>query len=225
MTALRKTEPGQADVAAGGPTAGTEGPVELKDRPVQLRGSPIAKAMLRMAGWRLDFEGLPGLQGVLAVYPHTSNWDFPVGLTAKWAMGLPAAFWGKDTLFKVPLFGRWMRWLGGVPVDRNNPRGIVGDMVQRMQAAREARQFLWLALAPEGTRSLGPGWRSGFYRVAVQAGVPVAVVHLDYGRKRIWVNTFLQLSGNAEADMAAIAAELDGVRGLRAEQAAPIRLV
>ena len=225
MTALRKTEPGQADVAAGGPTAGTDGPVELKDRPVQLRGSPIAKAMLRMAGWRLDFEGLPGLQGVLAVYPHTSNWDFPVGLTAKWAMGLPAAFWGKDTLFKVPLFGRWMRWLGGVPVDRNNPRGIVGDMVHRMQAAREARQFLWLALAPEGTRSLGPGWRSGFYRVAVQAGVPVAVVHLDYGRKRIWVNTFLQLSGNAEADMAAIAAELDGVRGLRAEQAAPIRLV
>lgn len=219
MTALRKPE-GESPAPVA-PVA----PFELTDRPVQLRGSRLAQAVLRLAGWQLDFQGLPGLQGVLAVYPHTSNWDFPVGITAKWAMGLPAAFWGKDTLFKVPLFGRWMRWLGGVPVDRRNPRGIVGDMVQRMQAARESGQFLWLALAPEGTRSLGPGWRSGFYRVAVQAGVPVAVVQLDYGRKRIGVNTFLQLSGDAEADMAAIAARMEGVRGLRDENAAPIRLV
>ena len=199
-------------------------PVELTERPVQLRGSRLARAVLRLLGWQLLWDGLPTRQGVLAVYPHTSNWDFPVGLLAKWALGLHVTFWGKDTLFKPPLFGRWMRWLGGVPVDRTNPKGIVPDMVSRMRAARESGDFLWLALAPEGTRSAGAGWRSGFYRVAVEAGVPVALVHLDFGRKRVGVHSALQLGGNAETDMAEIARRFDGVRGRRPELAAPIKL-
>ncbi len=199
-------------------------PVEITDRPVQLRGSRLARALLRLFGWQLLWDGLPARQGVIVVYPHTSNWDFPVGLLAKWALGLQVTFWGKDTLFKPPLFGRWMRWLGGVPVDRRNPRGIVADMVSRMRAARERDDFLWLVLAPEGTRSAGPGWRSGFYRVAVEAGVPLALVHLDFGRRRVGVHSVLQLGGNAESDMAEIARRFEGVRGRRPDQAAPIRL-
>lgn len=200
-------------------------PEELTDRSIQLRGSRIALALLRLGGWTLDFDGLPARQGVLAVYPHTSNWDFPVGILAKWAMGLEATFWGKDSLFKVPLFGRWLRWLGGVPVDRSASRGMVGAMVQRMERARERGDFLWLALAPEGTRSHGPGWRSGFYKVAVGADVPVALVHLDFGRRRVGVHSVIRLSGDPEADMAEIERRLGSARGCRPGNAAPIRLV
>lgn len=199
-------------------------PEELTARPVQLRGSRAARALLRLMGWQLDFDGLPGLQGVLIVYPHTSNWDFPVGILAKWALGLRVSFWGKASLFKLPLFGPWLRWVGGVPVDRSGPRGMVGDMVARMLSAREEGRFLWLALAPEGTRSWAPGWKSGFYQVATGADVPLGLVHLDWGRRRAGVHSFVQLSGQPEADMAEIERRLGPARGCRPHLAAPIRL-
>lgn len=199
-------------------------PQVLAERPVQLKGSRLARSILQWLGWRLDFDGLPALQGVIAVYPHTSNWDFPLGLLAKWAFGVHVIFWSKASLFKVPVFGAWMRWLGGVPVDRTTPRGVVGDMVARMQAARAQGQFLWLALAPEGTRSKVPGWRSGFYNVAVGAGVPVALAHFDFAGKRVGISTCLQLSGDREADLAAIAKHVGWAKGYRPELASPIRL-
>lgn len=90
--------------------------VEIAERPVRLRGSRLARWALGLLGWRVQFDGLPAAQGVAVVYPHTSNWGFPVGLLAKWAIGLPVTFWAKDTLFAVPLFGRWLRSLAGVPV-------------------------------------------------------------------------------------------------------------
>lgn len=200
------------------------GPVVLSARPVQLRGSRIARAALRLAGWQLDFDGLPACQGVIAVYPHTSNWDFLLGVFAKWAIGIPVAFWGKDSLFRMPLFGAWLRWLGGVPVDRTSSRGVVGDMVERMAAARAHDDFLWLALAPEGTRSRVAGWRSGFYHVAVGADVPLGLAHFDYASKRVGVSTFLRLSGDREADLAAIERHVGWAKGYRPELAAPIKL-
>jgi hypothetical protein len=200
------------------------GPRVLAERPVQLKGSWLARRILEWMGWQVDFAGLPALQGVIAVYPHTSNWDFPLGLLAKWALGLKIVFWGKASLFKPPIFGAWMRWLGGVPVDRSTPKGVVGDMVQRMQTARERGEMLWLVLAPEGTRSLVPGWRSGFYNVCVGAGVPVALAHFDFASKRIGISTCLQLSGEREADMAEIAKHIGWAKGYRPELAAPITL-
>ena len=104
--------------------------------PVQFQGSAVARWLLRRMGWRVDFQGLPGLQGVLAVYPHTSNWDFVVLLIVKWAIGIPVRFWGKDSLFRFPVFGHWMRYLGGVPVERTSAKGVVGDTVAHIQAAR-----------------------------------------------------------------------------------------
>ena len=199
-------------------------PTELTGRGVQLQGSRLARACLAAAGWRLDFDGLPARQGVVIVYPHTSNWDFIVGILAKWAMGLPATFWGKDSLFQVPLFGRWLRWLGGVPVERGTRRGMVGAMVERFSQARERDDFLWLALAPEGTRSWAPRWRSGFYQVATAADVPLALAHLDYGRRRVGIHSCLRLSGDVQADMAEIASRLGAAKGHRPEQAAPVTL-
>ncbi len=198
--------------------------LELAQRPVQLQGSALARWLLGRAGWRVEFDGLPSRQGVVIVYPHTSNWDFPIGLLAKWALGFPLSFWGKDSLFKLPPFGRWMRWIGGVPVDRKNPRGVVGQMVERMQAAKAGDEFCWLALAPEGTRSHAPHWRSGFYRVALQAGVPLGLAYFDYPQRVVSARRFMRLSGDVDADMAAIAAYLGHRRGRKPHLAAPVRL-
>lgn len=178
--------------------------------------------MLRAAGWRICFQGLPARQGVAIVYPHTSNWDFVIGVLAKWAIGVPVTFWGKDTLFRIPLFGRWMRHIGGRPVDRASPRGIVGQMKLEVKAAKAADQFMWLALAPEGTRRYRDSWRSGFYHVALEAGVPLALVYLDFAERVVGVDKFIMLSGDPRADMQTIADYLGHRVGKRPSQAAPV---
>ena len=188
------------------------------------RGSALARRILSLIGWQLHFEGLPALQGVIVVYPHTSNWDFPVGVLAKWAMGIEAKFWGKHTLFRIPLFGAWLRWLGGVPVDRAAARGVVEQMVDLFERKRQAGEYFWLALTPEGTRSWRPAWRSGFYRVTLGAQVPILLASLDYGRKQVRVIDVIELSGQVDEDMQRIAQAFEGCTGRRPDLAAPIRL-
>ncbi|MBA4178515.1 MAG: hypothetical protein C0505_18440 [Leptothrix sp. (in: Bacteria)] len=197
-------------------------PELLTQRPVQLRGSSLARGLLRLAGWQLLFDGLPTAQGVIVAYPHTSNWDFVVGMLAKWAIGIPATFWGKDSLFRIPLFGCWLRWLGGVPVARHTRQGHVGQMSEALRAAREQGRFMWLALAPEGTRGRTAGWRTGFHRVASGADVPVALVVLDYAQRRVGFDSFWRLSGGIDADFAAFAQRLGACRGRRPGFAAPV---
>ncbi|MFN3571688.1 MAG: 1-acyl-sn-glycerol-3-phosphate acyltransferase [Polaromonas sp.] len=192
---------------------------------MQFRGSALARWLLRLLGWRVDFQGLPTQQGVIVVYPHTSNWDFPIAILLKWAVGIPVMFWGKDTLFRIPLFGAWMGWLGGVPVRRASPQGVVGQMTALMKQKKALGQYFWLALSPEGTRRLTGGWRSGFYRLALDAGVPVGLAGLDYSRKRLVFRDFLRLSGNEALDLERMAQALQDVRGLRADAAAPVRLI
>lgn len=189
---------------------------------MQLHGSAVARTLLRLAGWRVLFDGLPAQQGVVLVYPHTSNWDFVVGMLTKWAIGIPASFWAKESLFRLPLLGRWLRWLGGLPVGRHTPGGAVGQMMTDMAIAAREGRFMWLALAPEGTRRLGVGWRTGFYRVAMAAGAPVALVRLDYGRRVVGFDSFWRLSGDIEADFADFATHLAGVRGCRHGAASPV---
>ena len=209
----------------GSPKLGEDGPVDLTARPVRFHGSRLARALLRGAGWTVRFDGLPSRQGVIVAYPHTSNWDFVVGVLAKWAIGIDIRFWGKDSLFRWPVFGRWLRRIGGVPVDRSSPRGVVSDMVLQIEAAREAGETFWLALAPEGTRKLTEGWRSGFYRVARDAAVPLGIAFFDFERKRVVIESFLMLTGDPARDMPAIAARLTEAHGCRPDQASPIRLL
>jgi 1-acyl-sn-glycerol-3-phosphate acyltransferase len=192
-------------------------------QPVRFRGSRLARAVLRLGGWRVIEAGFPARQGVAIVYPHTSNWDFVVGLLAKWAIGIPVRFWGKDTLFEVPLFGRWLRWLGGLPIERRSPRGAVGAMVQTMREAAARDELLWLALSPEGTRRHTAGWRSGFYQVALGAQVPLGLVALDYSRKQVRVTEFLRLSGDPARDYALIAQGFGAAQGLKPAQASLVQ--
>jgi 1-acyl-sn-glycerol-3-phosphate acyltransferase len=152
------------------------GPAVPQSRRPWLRA--IGWWLLQRAGWR--FEGqMPDVpKFVVIVAPHTSNWDFPIGLAAKWALGFDAHWWGKDSLFRGPL-GWFMRANGGIPVDRRNKSNVVDRTVE---AFRSNDRFA-LALSPEGTRKKVDAWRTGFWHVAKGAEVPICCVALDWGRK------------------------------------------
>lgn len=187
------------------------------------KGSALARWLLGVFGWKVYFNGLPALQGVIVIYPHTSNWDFIVLILAKWSVGLHLSFWGKDSLFNIPLFGQWLRWIGGVPVFRQAPQGVVGQVVNNMTQAQAKQAFFWLGLSPEGTRKWTPGWRSGFYRTALSAKVPLGFVSLDYKRRVVDATQFFELSGDEQADFARIRQVFAEVRGLHPALAAPIQ--
>ncbi len=193
---------------------------------VPLRGGAWARAVLRLFGWRVMCPGMPARQGVMIAWPHTSTWDFPVAMLARVAVGLPLTWWAKESLFRWPLFGAWIRLLGARPVARDRgPQGMVGLMVAELQGAKAEDRFLWMGLSPEGTRTLTEGWRSGFYRIALQADVPVALALLDFGRREVRLEHAWRLSGDPQADLAAIAAVCEGTRGCKHHKAAPVRLL
>ena len=191
--------------------------------PVQFKGNRLAAWLVKLMGWRISFNGLPSLQGVIIGYPHTSNWDFVVVMPVKWAVGLPVQFFAKDSLFRIPVFGRWLKSLGGMAIDRSSSRGVVGEMVNTLQQHKKDDRFFWVGLSPEGTRKRTQGWKSGFYQLALQANVPLGFLVIDYGKKTISIDTFMRLSGNPEADYQRFAQVYEGVTGCHAQQASPIQ--
>jgi hypothetical protein len=185
--------------------------------------SRVAAWGLRLAGWRVEVADPLPEQCVIVMYPHTSNWDFPVGLFAKWAVGLSfkrerMCFAGKESLFKGPWAG-FFRAVGGFPVNREGASGFAAQMTARF--AREPR--MRFVIAPEGTRSYSPHVRSSFYHVAVAAKVPIILGGFDFPKKRVFVNAIFTPSGTLDVDLAAIAdfyAAL-GNQGAKPAQAAP----
>jgi 1-acyl-sn-glycerol-3-phosphate acyltransferase len=174
--------------------------------------------VLALFGWRVNFAPLPGPRGVVVVYPHTSNWDFMVGLFAKWAIGIRFRWLGKEALFKSVL-GPFFRACGGEPIERDASTGAIKRLAERINAA----DFYWLALAPEGTRKYSDSWRSGFYHIALTAQVPLGIACFDYGIKEIRVVDYLVLTGDVESDLARIRSAYASCKGLRPQCAAPIR--
>ena len=170
----------------------------------------LGRALLALAGWRVEGE-LPDRRKLVAIVaPHTSNWDFVVGILVVFALGLRVRFLGKHTLFRPPL-GWLMRWLGGTPVVRDTPQGAVNDAADMI--AREERVLL--GIAPEGTRTRGKPWRSGFYNIALAARVPILPAAFDYPAKALRLFPPLEPSGDYAADLARLQALYADVRGLR----------
>lgn len=178
----------------------------------------IARGILRLFGWQVERE-LPAAPKYVAIgYPHTSNWDFPVGILTMWALGIRGRWVGKHTLFRWP-FGWVMRALGGLPLDRERTR----DFVQQSVEAFARREELILVLAPEGTRSQTEGWRTGFYYIALGAAVPIALGYLDFGRRRAGIGAVLVPSGDLEADFERLRAFYRNRSGRRPERQSEIR--
>jgi 1-acyl-sn-glycerol-3-phosphate acyltransferase len=176
-------------------------------------------AILRLFGWRGVVTPLPAPKGIIVVYPHTSNWDFMVGVFYKVGTGLPARWVGKHTLFRWPL-RRLLLCLGGIPIRRDQRSGLVDGMLAEF--ARHER--MWLAVTPEGTRSRTEYWKSGFYRIALQGNLPVALGYIDYATHTVGIDTYLTLTGDVAADFERIRAFYKDKRGRRPENAGEIRL-
>jgi 1-acyl-sn-glycerol-3-phosphate acyltransferase len=164
------------------------------------RGNALSKAgarvLLTLFGWRVvgEFPDRPKMVAIVA--PHTSNWDFVVGILVVFALGLAVRFLGKDTLFRPPL-GWLMRWLGGTPVARATPQGAVGDAAQMIGRAER----VLLGIAPEGTRTSGKPWRSGFYNIALAAKVPILPAAFDYPGKALVLFPLFEPTGDYAADL------------------------
>lgn len=159
--------------------------------------------MLSLAGWRIEGELPDSAKIMLIVVPHTSNWDFPVGLMAKFALRLECRFIAKHSLFWWP-FGAFLRSIGGIAVDRTAAADVVDGAVR----AFAARERLVLVITPEGTRSKVERWKSGFHRIAHAAGVPIALGVLDYGRKVVRLGPAIIPSEDYERDLARLQAHV-----------------
>ena len=176
------------------------------------RGSALLRAIgrtvLRLMGWRIEGEIPDEPKLVIAVAPHTSNWDFVVGMAAMFALDLRLSFLAKHTLFRGP-FAPMMRWVGGIAVDRASPHGVVGDAVAAF--ARADRRLL--AIAPQGTRRPGARYRSGFIHIARGAHVPILLAALDYGARCVRFGPMSTPGEDVEAELARVEAFFAPVRG------------
>lgn len=178
----------------------------------------FASWLLALIGWRTAYAPPPGPKSVIIVYPHTSNWDFPLGILFRAKHRVPLTWAGKDTLFRGPL-KPLLLWLGGLPINRRERTG----MVAQLTAAFAAQDALCICIAPEGTRSRTEHWKSGFYHLALEAGVPLGLGFIDYRTRRLGVERWITLSGDAESDLSTFRAYYADMQGLRPEQAGAIR--
>lgn len=155
-----------------------------------------AKYTLNLFGWNLVAE-LPPVQKYLMIGAHhTSNWDLPLVLLMMAALGLRLRWVGKDSLFKGPQ-GWVMRWLGGIPVERDARKNFVSQMVDLYNERKE----IVITISPEGTRRLVNHWKTGFYHIAAGAQVPIAMGFLDYSRKTLGVGGYFYPTGDTQADL------------------------
>ena len=179
----------------------------------------IARAVVRLIGWKIDGELPPHRKMVIVGASHTSNWDFPLAMIFAPALGVRIRYLGKHTLFRKP-FGWLFRWLGGIPVDRRKAAGVIEQSV----AAFEAAEDLVLVVAPEGTRGKRDHWKAGFYRIALGAGVPIALVGIDGKNRTLRIGPDFVPTGRVREDMDRIRSFFEGCRGLRPDRAGQIRL-
>lgn len=190
------------------------GPIPELPPGIPRRGSSawrwLGRAVLRAAGWRLDGTFPDAAKLVIAVAPHTSNWDFLYGAAAMFALDLKATFIGKHTLFVWPL-SVFLRWMGGIPVDRRAAQGVVGEAVASF---RESRQLV-LVIAPEGTRRKVARYKTGFLHIAHGAGVPVLLVGLDYAARCIRIGPAFAVGEDIESERVRVEAHFARIPGKR----------
>ena len=178
-----------------------------------LRG--LSLAVLRLSGWRVEGSLPPhAAKSVLIAAPHTSNWDLPYTLMLAFVLRLRVYWIGKQSLFRAP-FGGVMRWLGGIPVNRDQANNLVTSSAQAM---RKAQGPIQLIVPPEGTRGKTRHWKTGFYFIAQQAGVPIVLAFVDYERKVGGLGPVFNPTGDLEQDMRAIKAFYAPIKGKNAAQ-------
>ena len=174
----------------------------------------LAMLLLKAMGWTAIGKEIHNPKLVLIGAPHTSNWDFPLMLLVVLKLRLKVFWMGKKELFRFP-FGWLMRWLGGIPIDRSKSNNVVDQMTE--EYAR--RSELVVLIPPEGTRSKVERWKTGFYHIASNAGVPILLGYVDAPKKEAGLADFFTPTGDVEKDMGEIQAFYADKGGLRPENA------
>jgi 1-acyl-sn-glycerol-3-phosphate acyltransferase len=200
LLAVAQREPPEAPVAP-------EVPPSIPTRGSRL-GRWIGRTGLSVAGWKVTGHLPDTGRLVIIVAPHTSNWDFIAGFWAYLALDLHATWFGKHTLFIGP-FGALLRHFGGIPVHRESRDASL--LVDRSAEEFGRREQMLLAIAPEGTRRKVTEWKSGFWRIADRAGVPIVPVALDFRLRRVIIGAPVRTSGDREGDIARIRALYTGI--------------
>lgn len=160
----------------------------------------VLLGLYRWKGWKLEGQRPAGDKFVILGAPHTSNWDFIFFLGATQELGLRPSFMGKTSLFKWPMTN-FMLDMGGIPVDRTKS----GNYVEQVADAFARADDLALVIAPEGSRTFRGGWRSGFYHIAMAAGVPIVPAWVNNETMRGGIGEPLMPSGDYKADLARLA--------------------
>lgn len=175
----------------------------------------VGRCGLRLVGgWQIEGELPRTRQAIIPVAPHTSNWDFFIGVFVMLTLGLKLSFLGKHTIFRFPV-NRLLRWLGGIPVDRRSAQGVVGEMVAQFQQHPE----LVLALSPEGTRKKVTEWKKGFLHIAKTTGVPVIPIALDFRRKVMEITPALMITGDIDSELERVKAAVAHAQGKNPQHA------
>lgn len=171
-------------------------------------GRWIGRAVMRLLGWRVEgpYPNVPKL--VVIGAPHTSNWDGIVGFATILMLDLDLRVMVKENHFRG-IRGRILRSIRAIPINRSIRGGVTEQMVQRFS---DEERFV-LGVAPEGTRKKVDRWRTGFYRIAEGAGVPILTVAIDFGRKTVRLGPTVIPSGDMDADLAVMQAFVATARG------------
>ena len=161
----------------------------------------LARLLLKIFGWKVD-GNIPEMQEnenlVLIAAPHTSNWDGIFGFAAILGLDVKISYFGKYTLFKKPLLGRFLKYMGGIPVNKNKPgSGLVKEAIANIEKLKGTL----IAMAPEGTRSKTERWRTGFLRIAEAVDAKIFVAAFDFKTKRIVLDKFFQPSDDMQKDL------------------------
>lgn len=156
----------------------------------------FGKSFLRFFGWRVEGSIANAERVLITAAPHTSNWDAVLGLAAVLGLNVRLHFLGKHTIF-VPGLKWFMRWLGGIPVNRQNPEGVI-DQVNQLVDKHEG---IVIVIAPEGTRKKAEKWKTGFLRIAEANDCKLQMAALDFPNKRIVMGDLYKPTGDNQLDI------------------------
>jgi 1-acyl-sn-glycerol-3-phosphate acyltransferase len=171
------------------------------------------QGILHSHGWTVTGE-IPNVPKAMVIAaPHTSNMDGWYCFMAIMSLGINITVMAKDSLFKPP-FKSILHWLNVIPVKRSSPEGFIDQVVAEYQQ----RDQIWMAMSPEGTRNSAPKWKSGFYRIAVAANIPLVIATIDYAKRQITLKNLFYPTGNYEQDLPAILEYYRGIQPYNPDQ-------
>lgn len=178
-----------------------------------------ARVFWALSRWRLKSEPAPDRPTVLVGAPHTSNWDFVLMLAIAWRLDMNIRWLGKKSLFRG-WRGPIMRAWGGIPVDRDDPGRVVTEVLERIRSG----DVFGLVVTPDGTRKNHTHWKSGFYRIARDAGLPLTLGFVDRTTMTAGLGPTIELTGNVTNDMDRVREFYADKAGVRPDQRVEPRL-